>query len=271
MISDDLTRDLALFTDSDVKMPALFVGHGSPTNAIEDNEFIRAWIEAGRSLPRPQAILCVSAHWETAGPQVTAMDRPRTIHDFYGFPRPLYEMSYPAPGSPDLACLVQETVRTTRVEPDHSWGLDHGTWSVLRRLFPGAEVPVVQLSLDRTQEPAFHYELGKELKPLRRRGVLIVGSGNAVHNLGLVAWQDVAYDWAVEFDDKVKRLILAGDHRALVRYDELGRAARLSVPTNEHYLPLLYALAVQDQDEQVSFFADKVTMGSISMRSLRIG
>jgi len=271
MISDDPIRDLSGFADSDVKMPALFVGHGSPMNAIDDNEFSRAWIEAGRSLPRPQAILCVSAHWETAGPQVTAMDRPRTIHDFYGFPRPLYEMHYPAPGSPGLARLTQETVRSAQVGPDHSWGLDHGTWSVLCRLFPDADVPVVQLSLDRTQGPAFHYELGQELRPLRRKGVLIVGSGNAVHNLGILAWQDVAYDWALEFDDKVKQLILAGDHRALVRYDQLGRAAQLAVPTNEHYLPLLYALAVQDPGDEISFFADKVTMGSVSMRSLRIG
>jgi 4,5-DOPA dioxygenase extradiol len=271
MISDDLNRTLTGFADSDVKMPALFVGHGSPMNAVDDSEFSRAWIEAGRSLPRPRAILCVSAHWETAGPQVTAMDQPRTIHDFYGFPRPLYEMHYPAPGSPGLARLTQEAVRTAQVGLDYDWGLDHGAWSVLRRLFPDADVPVVQLSLDRTQGPAFHYELGKELKLLRRKGVLIVGSGNAVHNLGLVAWQDVAYDWALEFDDKIKQLILAGDHSALVRYDELGRAARLAVPTNEHYLPLLYALAVQDRDDQISFFADKVTMGSISMRSFRIG
>ncbi len=271
MTADDPIRTLNAFADSDAKMPALFVGHGSPMNAIDDNEFSRTWIEAGRSLPRPQAILCISAHWETADPQVTAMAQPRTIHDFYGFPRPLYEMHYPAPGSPDLARLTQETVCSAQVGPDYDWGLDHGAWSVLGRLFPDADIPVVQLSLDRTQGPDFHYDLGKELKPLRRKGVLIVGSGNAVHNLGLVAWQDVAYDWALEFDDKIKQLILSGDHRALVRYDQLGRAARLAVPTNEHYLPLLYALAVQDRDDHVSFFADKVTMGSISMRSLRIG
>jgi 4,5-DOPA dioxygenase extradiol len=271
MASDNPIRTLSAFADSDVKMPALFVGHGSPMNAIEDNEFSRTWIEAGRSLPRPQAILCVSAHWETVGSQVTAMVLPRTIHDFYGFPQPLYEMHYLAPGSPALARLTQEAVRSTQVGLDYDWGLDHGAWSVLCRLFPNADIPVVQLSLDRTQDPAFHYELGKELKSLRRKGVLIVGSGNAVHNLGLVAWQDVAYDWALEFDDKIKQLILSGDHRAMIRYDQLGRAARLAVPTNEHYLPLLYTIAVQDHDEQVSFFADKVTMGSISMRSLRIG
>ena len=271
MSSNDPIRDLSGFTQSEVRMPAFFLGHGSPMNAIEDNEFSRAWMEAGRSVPRPQAILCVSAHWETAGSQVTAMDQPRTIHDFYGFPRQLYEMRYPAPGSPGLARLIQETVRTAPVGPDHDWGLDHGTWSVLCRLFPGADIPVVQLSLDHTQGPAFHYELGKELRPLRHKGVLIVGSGNIVHNLGLLAWQDVAYDWALDFDDRIKQSILAGDHQPVIHYDQLGQSARLAVPTNEHYLPLLYALAVQEPDDQVSFFAAKVTMGSVSMRSLRIG
>jgi 4,5-DOPA dioxygenase extradiol len=270
-MSSNTIRDLSGFANSDIKMPALFIGHGSPMNAIEDNQFSQAWIEAARSLPRPQAILCISAHWETSGAQVTAMDRPKTIHDFYGFPRELYEVHYSAPGSPELARLTQETVRTAPVRPDYEWGLDHGTWSVLRRLFPDADVPVVQLSLDRTQGAAFHYELGKELKPLRRKGVLIVGSGNIVHNLRLLAWQEGAYDWAIEFDDKIRQLILAGDHGAMVRYDELGRAARLSVPTNEHYLPLLYALAVQEPDDQLSFFADRVTMGSVSMRSVRLG
>jgi len=271
MSSNDPIRDSSGFAQSEVRMPAFFLGHGSPMNAIEDNEFSRAWIEAGRSVPRPQAILCVSAHWETAGSQVTAMDQPRTIHDFYGFPRQLYEMRYPAPGSPGLARLIQETVRTASVGPDHDWGLDHGTWSVLCRLFPGADIPVVQLSLDHTQGPAFHYELGKELRPLRHKGVLIVGSGNIVHNLGLLAWQDVAYDWALDFDDRIKQSILAGDHQPVIHYDQLGQSARLAVPTNEHYLPLLYALAVQEPDDQVSFFAAKVTMGSVSMRSLRIG
>jgi len=270
MISDNPIRNFGGFAETDVKMPALFLGHGSPMNAIEDNEFSRAWIEAGRSLPRPQAILCISAHWETTGAEVTAMDHPRTIHDFYGFPGEMYQMRYSAPGSPELARIIRETVRTAQVRPDYGWGLDHGTWSVLRRLFPEADIPVVQLSLDRSQGPAFHYELGKELRPLRRKGVLIVGSGNVVHNLGLLDWQGGAFDWAVEFDDKVRQLILAGNHGPLVRYDEMGRMARLAVPTNEHYLPLLYALAVQDVDDQVSFFADKVTMGSVSMRSVKL-
>ena len=252
-------------------MPVLFVGHGSPTNAIEENEFSRAWADAGKSMPRPRAVLCVSAHWETDGTQVTAASLPSTIHDFYGFPRPLYEVSYPAPGAPELARRVRETVRGAKVGLDPDRGLDHGAWSVLRRMFPEADIPVVQLSLDRAKAPAFHYELGKGLAGLRREGVLIVGSGNIVHNLGMIVREDNAYDWAVEFDETMKRLILSGSHDAIVHYPDLGRAARLSVPTNEHFLPLLYVLALQDKDDGVRFFADRVTLGSISMRSLWIG
>jgi len=226
---------------SDVKMPVLFVGHGSPTNAIEENAFSRAWADAPGSIPRPRVVLCISAHWETIGTQVTATERPATIHDFIGFPRPLYEVSYPAPGSPELARRVMETVRGTNVLPDPARGLDHGAWSVLRRMYPDADIPVVQLSLDRGKVPADHYGLGKELAVLRREGVLIVGSGNIVHNLGVIVREDTAFDWAVEFDDTVKRRILSGDHDAIVHYPELGRAARLSVPTNEHFLPLLTA------------------------------
>lgn len=252
-------------------MPVLFVGHGSPTNAIEENEYSRAWADASGSIPRPRAVLCISAHWETDGTQVTATERPGTIHDFFGFPRRLYEVSYPAPGAPELARRVMETVRGTGVRPDPDRGLDHGAWSVLRRMYPGADIPVVQLSLDRGKESAFHYGLGKELAALRREGILILGSGNIVHNLGLIAWEDTAYDWAVEFDATMKRLILSGDHDAIVHYPELGRAARLSVPTNEHFLPLLYTLALREKGEGVRFFSDRVTLGSISMRSLRIG
>lgn len=257
--------------ESGVRMPVLFVGHGSPNNAVEENEFSRAWARAGGSLPRPRAVLCVSAHWETNGTRVTAAERPGTIHDFYGFPRPLYEVSYPAPGAPELAHRVREIVRRAAVLPDPARGLDHGAWAVLRRMYPEAETPVVQLSLDRTREPSHHYELGKELAGLRREGVLIVGSGNIVHNLGVMVGEDAAFDWAVEFDDTIRRLILSGDHDAIVRYPDLGRAARLSVPTNEHFLPLLYVLALRDEGDEIRFFADRVTLGSISMRSLRIG
>ena len=271
MNGDVLDTEPGETANADTLVPALFVGHGSPTNAIEDNEFSRAWAAMGRALPRPRAILCISAHWETAGTWVTAMDRPRTIHDFQGFPQALFEMQYPAPGTNDLARRVQELVRSAEVKPDLDWGLDHGAWSVLSRMYPEAAIPVVQLSLDRTREPRFHYALGKELAVLRREGVLILGSGNIVHNLRAMVWEDTAYDWAVEFDETVKRLIVAGDHDALVDYPGLGPAARLSVPTNEHYLPLLYVLAAQESGDTLQFFADKVTLGSMSMRSVRIG
>jgi 4,5-DOPA dioxygenase extradiol len=257
--------------ESSERMPVLFLGHGNPMNAIEDNEFSRAWQQAGQALPRPQAILCISAHWQTRGTEVTAMDKPKTIHDFGGFPQELFAKEYPAPGSPALARLVQETVTPVLVGLDQKWGLDHGAWSVLCRLYPGADVPVVQLSMDYTQPPAFHYALGQALKPLRRRGVLIVGSGNIVHNLRQATWQEGAYDWAVEFDAKIAQLIAAGDHQSVVHYERLGKSASLSVPTNEHYLPLLYALGLQEEGETLSFFAAKVTYGSLSMRSLRIG
>ena len=260
------------FADSAQKMPALFVGHCSPMNAIEDNEFSRAWIEAGKALPQPTAILCISAHWETRGTFVTAMERPKTIHDFGGFPRALYEYQYPALGSPALARLTQETAPKVKIGLDQTWGLDHGTWLVLCRMFPDANIPIVQLSLDHFQAPAFHYALGRELRALRNKGVLIVGSGNIVHNLGMAIFDDdQAYDWAIEFDETIKQLTLAGDHDSIVPYENLGRAARLSIPTNEHYLPLLYILALQDKNEPARFFADRVTFGALSMRSLWIG
>ncbi len=263
----------AAFPDSDVTMPALFVGHGSPMNAIEDNDFSRAWVAESKMLPRPNAILCISAHWETNGTQVTAMEQPRTIHDFGGFPRELYQKLYPAPGSPDLARLAQEIVQKPPITLDRFWGLDHGTWSVLCRMFPDANIPVVQLSLDQTQAPDFHYALGKALRPLRNTGVLIVGSGNIVHNLHLATWRDDSegFDWAVEFDETIKQLTLSGNHDPIIRYQNLGKAAQLAIPTNEHYLPLLYILALQDKAEPIRFFSDRLTYGSLSMRSIRIG
>lgn len=239
-------------------------------NAIEDNEFTQAWAEAASLIPKPKAILCISAHWQTVGTAVTAMEQPKTIHDFFGFPQALFDVSYPAPGSSELAQLVQQTVRSLPVQPDQNWGLDHGAWSVLCRMFPDADIPVVQFSLDQNKAPEFHYELGKELRSLRRQGVLIVGSGNIVHNLRRIAWRDEAYDWAVEFDERIKQAILAGDHQAIINFDRFGEIARLAVPTDEHFLPLLYVLACQE-NEAVSFFAEKVTMGAISMRSVRVG
>lgn len=251
-------------------MPAVFIGHGSPMNAIEDTEFSRAWEHLGRVLPRPQAILCISAHWETVGTRVTAMSHPRTIHDFGGFPKALFDVEYPAPGSPPLAERVRE-LSPVPVAMDREWGLDHGAWSVLCRMYPGADIPVVQLSLDRALTPARHYELGRSLRALRREGVLIVGSGNIVHNLGALVRRDTASDWAVEFDQRVAELILAGDHDALIGFSELGPAARLAVPTAEHFLPLLYLLALQSPGEPVSFFVERVTLGAISMRSVIVG
>ena len=255
-------------------LPALFIGHGNPMNAIEDSVYSQAWREAAAAIPRPEAILCISAHWETEGTLVTAMAQPRTIHDFYGFPDALYQEEYPAPGSPELAERVRSLVTSTAVRLDetYSWGLDHGAWSVLRRMYPEADIPVVQLSLDRSQHPRFHYELGAELQSLRREGVLMLGSGNIVHNLRLLQWNAAEpYPWAAEFDRLATDLILSGEHDRLVAYTALGEAARLSIPTNEHYLPLLYILALQQPDEAVSFFAEGLPLGSISMRSVRIG
>jgi len=254
------------------KMPVLFVGHGSPMNAIEENEFSRAWEAMGKSLPKPKAILAVSAHWETIGTKVTAAEKPKTIYDFYGFPQELYEVSYPAPGSPDLVQTVRKVIKLTEVLPDLTWGLDHGTWSVLHRMFPKADLPVVQLSLDRSQGPKYHYQLGQQLKELREEGVLIVSSGNIVHNLRMTIFDDnLKFDWAEVFDTKVKEWILADDHEPLIEYEKQGREAALAINSAEHYLPLLYTLGVKDEGEPVSFFADKVTYGAISMRSVKVG
>jgi 4,5-DOPA dioxygenase extradiol len=252
-------------------MPAIFMGHGSPMNAIEDNPFSRAWEEAAKEIPRPSAILCISAHWETRGSFVTAMERPRTIHDFYGFPQPLFEKQYPAPGSPELAKRLMGLVNGTSVLEDHSWGLDHGTWSVLCRMYPEAEIPVVQLSLDRTARTEAHYKLGNEIRQLRREGVLVMGSGNLVHNLRMMVWEDTAFDWAVEYDARVKQWILEDDHQSIIHYEKFGQPALLAVNSAEHYLPLLYILGVKEKDEPVSFFAEKIWGGSISMRCVRVG
>jgi 4,5-DOPA dioxygenase extradiol len=254
-----------------VKMPLLFIGHGSPTNAIEDNEFSRGWREAAKTLPRPDAILCISAHWETQGSYVTAMVHPRTIHDFYGFPEEMYKMKYPAPGSSEIANLVRKTIHGTNVLPDQEWGLDHGTWSCLVHLFPKADIPVLQLSLDRSIGAEANYRLGVELNSLRDEGILIIGSGNIVHNLRMVVWEDRAFDWAVEFDAKLKQWMLDGDHDPIIHYEKQGQAAALAVNSAEHYLPLLYVLGAQQAGEPISFFNEKVWGGSLSMRCVRLG
>jgi 4,5-DOPA dioxygenase extradiol len=253
------------------RMPVLFMGHGSPMNAIENNEFSQSWKAAGKSLPRPKGIVCISAHWETRGTQVTAMEKPRTIHDFGGFPAELYAMQYPAPGDPVLARHVMETLKTSRVQPDQSWGLDHGTWSVLCRMYPDADIPVVQLSLDRSQDAPYHYRLGQELQGLRDEGILIIGSGNIVHNLRVMVWEDRAFDWALGYDRSVKQWILDNNHEAIIHYEKQGKAAALAVNSAEHYLPLLYILGAKSEADGVSFFYEKVWGGSISMRCVQFG
>lgn len=253
------------------RMPVLFVGHGSPMNAIEDNEFSRGWKKITEQIEKPKAILCVSAHWMTHGSMVTAMDHPQTIHDFYGFPQPLFDAHYAAPGAPELAKETAGLIKSAETGLSHDWGLDHGCWSVLLQMYPDADIPTYQLSLDMTKPPSYHFQLGKELMALRDKGVLILGSGNIVHNLGKAQWKDVAFDWAIEFDSWIQERIEAGDHEAAVAYDQKGSAAKLSIPTNEHYLPLLYTLGLRNKDENIRFFNEKVTLGAISMRSLLIG
>jgi 4,5-DOPA dioxygenase extradiol len=258
------------------KMPVLFLGHGSPMNAIEENEFVSGFREVVKTIPKPNAILCVSAHWETKGTYVTGMEQPQTIHDFGGFPKALYEVQYPAPGSPELANHVQTLVKNTVVCLDEKWGLDHGTWSVVRHLYPNADVPVIQMSLDYLQTPQYHYDLMKALAPLRKKGVLIIGSGNMVHNLGLVAWDkfktdNYAFDWALEASEKIKKYILSGNHKQLINYRCHGKPFELAIPTPEHYLPLLYSLSLQEKDDTVQLFNDKAVAGSLTMTSVRIG
>ncbi len=255
-------------------MPTLFIGHGNPLNAISRNAYTDGWASIGTSIPRPRAVLAVSAHWYIPGCAVTANPVPRTIHDFGGFPQELFEVKYPAPGSPELARRIKALLSPVSVALEESWGLDHGTWSVLTHIFPRADIPVVQLSIDARQPPAFHYELGKRLMPLREEGILIIGSGNLVHNLHSYAWgnEGVApFDWAVRFEDRVRELLLNGDDAQVVAYQELGRDAMLAVPTPDHYLPLLYILGLRREKEQISFPVQGVDGGSISMLAVRIG
>jgi len=255
------------------RMPAVFFGHGSPMNTLERNRYTDAWCRLGETLPQPKAILAVSAHWMTRGTAVTAMDNPRTIHDFGGFPQELFEVQYPTPGSPALAARVQELLAPVEVQQDQDWGLDHGTWSVLAHVYPDASAPVVQLSLDASQPPRYHYDLGARLAPLRDEGVLIVGSGNVVHNLGRIQWAEDArpYDWATRFNEKVCSHLAAREHQSLIDYPSLGDDARLSVPTPEHYLPLLYILAQQGQNEALSLPVDGIEYGSIGMLTVAVG
>jgi 4,5-DOPA dioxygenase extradiol len=255
-------------------MPAVFFGHGNPMNALESNGWTEGWAAVGASIPRPRAVLSVSAHWYLPETLVTAMPSPRTIHDFGGFPRALHEVEYPAPGDPQLARRVRELLAPVAVGLDNRWGLDHGTWSVLCHVFPEADVPVVQLSIDETQPAEFHYELAKRLAPLRDDGVLVMGSGNLVHNLHAYAWGRQVMeplDWAVRFESKARELLLAGDDAPLVNYEGMGRDALLSAPTPDHYLPLLYVMGLRGEGEQVGFPVEGFDGGSISMLTLRVG
>lgn len=256
-------------------MPVLFLGHGNPMNGIEENEFVAGFREIGRKIPKPKAVLCISAHWETKGTYVTAMDKPKTIHDFFGFPDELYKVQYPAPGKPDLAKEIAGFITKTVIGLDYEWGFDHGCWVVLKRIFPNADVPVVQMSLDYSKPAQFHYDLAKELSILRQRGILIVGSGNMVHNLGMLDWDNpnsvnFGYDWALEASEKIKKFIINNEHKHLINYRSQGRAFDLAIPTPEHYLPLLYALAIKREKEKISFFNDKPVAGSLTMTSLMI-
>ena len=257
-------------------MPVLFVGHGSPMNGIEDNDFSRRWATVAKDIPEPKAVLVVSAHWFTKGTQITAMDFPKTIHDFGGFPEALYQVQYPAPGNPDLAKETASLIHTTQVELDHDWGLDHGTWTIVRHMYPDANIPVLQLSIDYTKHPKFHYELAKEIYLLRKKGVLIMGSGNMVHNLRMVAWDklnepEYGYDWAIHMNQQFKDFILNEEHEKLIHYDQLGKEAQLAIPTPEHYLPLIYTLGLKCKNEKITFFNDKAVGGSLTMTSVQFG
>lgn len=260
--------------DKTTRMPVLFLGHGNPMNAIAENEFVQGFRDLSETIPTPSAILCVSAHWETRGTYITAVEKPKTIHDFGGFPQELFDVQYPAPGSPELANKTKSLITKNSVALDYNWGLDHGAWTVIKHLYPKANIPIVQLSLDYYQNPQQHYDLAKELKPLRDKGVLIIGSGNIVHNLSLTNWrrldETIGYDWAIEANEGIKELILKNDYQALINYKNLGKAVQLSIPTPEHFLPLLYALALKEEKEQITILNDKLLAGSLSMTSIKI-
>ncbi len=275
MISNKL-KDLRPTYRKTKRMPVLFLGHGSPMNGIEENEFVQGFKKQGKLLDRPSAIIVVSAHWETKGTFVTAMQQPKTIHDFGGFPKELYEVQYPAPGYPELAKQIAGLVQPKdTVHLDHKWGLDHGSWTVVKHLFPKADVPVIQLSIDYTKSPKYHYLLARQLKKLRDKGVLIIGSGNIVHNLRRIAWnklsENYAYDWAIEANNKMKQWILDDNHQELIDFRKQGKAFDLAIPTPEHYLPLLYTLGLKDKEDKTLIFNDQPVAGSLTMTSVKFG
>jgi 4,5-DOPA dioxygenase extradiol len=253
------------------RMPAIFVGHGSPMNALEDNIYTRAWQQLGATMPTPKAIIAISAHWVTRGTAITAMAAPRTIHDFGGFPQPLFDMRYPAPGDPALAARVRDLLAPLDVQLDHDWGLDHGSWSVLVKMFPGADIPVLQLSLDGTQPAAFQHALGRRLTPLRDEGILLIGSGDVVHNLRTLRWGGAPYDWAQRFNDRVRDCLLRGETESLADFAQWGDDAQRSVPTDEHFLPLITIAGMKRDDEAIGIAVDGIDAGSISMLTAVVG
>ncbi len=267
------TKELS---EENYKHPVLFIGHGSPMNGIEDNEFSQTWKKFGKEIPKPKAVLVISAHWLTNGTKITAMENPKTIHDFGGFPKELFEVQYPAKGNPELALATQKLITSTPVELDHDWGLDHGTWTVVRHMYPNADIPVLQLSIDYNKPAQYHFDLAKQLASLRKKGVLIIGSGNMVHNLRMIAWDKLnennyGYDWAIEMNSIFKDKIASGDFKSLIAYEKLGAAAQLAIPTPDHYFPLLYNLGLQDSADTIRFFNDKSVGGSLTMTSVKIG
>lgn len=261
--------------NSTAQMPVLFIGHGSPMNGIEDNQFSQSWRKMGAEIAQPAAVLVISAHWLTNGTKITAMTAPKTIHDFGGFPQELFDVQYPAPGNPELARETSALVKSTHVGLDHEWGLDHGTWTVVRHMYPDAKIPVLQLSIDYSKPAEYHYKLAQELAELRKKGVLIIGSGNMVHNLRMIAWDkmdkpEYGFDWAVEMNTKFKQYITEGNHQPLINYEQMGTAAKYAIPTPDHYYPLMYALGLQGTKDQATIFNDKAVMGSLTMTSVKI-
>ena len=272
-------NDLSNISDgfnSTEKMPVLFLGHGSPMNAIEENQFVQGFRDAAKKIPKPNAILCVSAHWYTEGTFVTTMDMPKTIHDFYGFPQPLFDVQYPAPGNPALAHETAELLMPVEVGENHSWGLDHGAWSVIKHMYPEADIPVIQLSIDYTKPPQYHFELAQKLSKLREKGILIIGSGNIVHNLRMIDWKNIdvvgaGWDWAIEAREKTNNWLLDGDFNNLIDYKKMGTELQYAIPTPDHFLPLIYTLGLKEKSEELSLFNDELIGGSLSMTSVRIG
>lgn len=275
MTLNDLQNISSHFAPTD-KMPVLFLGHGSPMNAIEDNQFVQGFRKVATEIPKPNAILCISAHWFTEGTFVTAMAMPKTIHDFYGFPKELFDVEYPVKGSAELASETIDLLLPNLVEEDHSWGLDHGAWSVIKHMYPNADIPVIQLSIDYTKPAQYHFDLAQQLHKLREKGILIIGSGNIIHNLKLIDWRNIdsvgkGWDWAIEAREKTNNWIIDGDYDQLINYQKQGTALQYAVPSPDHYLPLIYSLGLKQSSENLSLFNDELIGGSLSMTSVKIG